>query len=77
MASVDDACKYLLDLPTDVVMTIRAGKNVMQETGELGEAIDQRRVRWTIDPTRPGALDRSPVPASKRPSPTSAITSFV
>src|SRR5688572_26617460 len=56
IVSVAEARRHLPGLPADIVVTIRAGKSVIPETGEVGEAVEARRVRWTVDPTRPGGV---------------------
>lgn len=48
-----DARKAMPELPRAIVLVIDIGRNVTEETGELGSAVSPGVIRWTMDSDRP------------------------
>jgi hypothetical protein len=43
-------------LPSEIELAVQTGGFVIPETGELGVAVAERRVSWTVSPARPGGV---------------------
>jgi hypothetical protein len=56
-ASTEPEIRLLLPtLPQSIELAVQTGTSVIPETGEVGMAEAIGRVRWTVDPSRPGGV---------------------
>ena len=55
-AAANDVRHVLPALPTELVLRVDAGQQVIPETGENGSAVPPNVVYWTVDPTSRGGV---------------------
>ena len=51
-----DVRHYFPDLEKKIFLELETGPYVIEETGEVGGAIDRNRISWTVDPARPEGI---------------------
>lgn len=48
-----EVTRHLPELPPDIALLVDVGSNVIDQTGEVGMAINAQTIRWTLNPDRP------------------------
>lgn len=56
-ATVREVRSLLPGIPERIYLTVRPGKDVIEETGEIGTAMPPDGIMWTVDPGRAGGVE--------------------
>jgi len=56
--AVDEARRYLPQMPTPVLIRVQPGRDVIPETGENGTGTQPNEILWTVDIHHPGGVQR-------------------
>jgi uncharacterized protein YjaZ len=56
-AAIGEARSLLPSLVGPILLTVRTGTDVIEETGETGAAMPPDAIMWTVDPRRHGGVD--------------------
>ena len=55
-ATAAEVRRLLPELPSIIEVAAQTGTSVIAETGEAGAVLRATRIRWIVDPTRPGGI---------------------